>query len=54
MCLVLLGLDVSKWGGTQGVFPLSKEKGKEIVGEGLIRVELGREGGSRCYDQDIK
>lgn len=54
MCLVLLGLDVSKWGGTQGGFPLSKEKGKEIVGEGLIRVELGREGGSRCCDQDIK
>lgn len=45
MCLVLMGLDVAGWGGTQGGFPFSVEKRREQWGEGFVRVRVGREEG---------
>ena len=44
MCLVLLGLDVPEWGGTEGRFPFSEEKGRGAMRERFIRVQLEREG----------
>jgi hypothetical protein len=46
MCLVLLGLDVSGKGGTQGGFPFSDEKGRRQWGEEFVKVGQGREEGA--------
>jgi hypothetical protein len=50
VCLVLLGLDVPGWGGTQRKPPFSEEKGKKAV-EG--EVCKGGTGSGDC-DKDVK
>jgi hypothetical protein len=53
MCLELLELDTSGWGGIQRGLSFSEEKGVGVMGDGSVRMGQGREqaGG---YDQDVK
>lgn len=52
MFLDVVVLDVPGAGGTQGGLPLLL-KGVGAIGEGFVRVELGKNEGGRC-DPDVK
>ena len=46
MCLVLVGIDVPVWGGTQGEgFPLSEEKRRGYGRREIYKGRTGRRGG---------
>jgi hypothetical protein len=52
MCLVLLVLDVLRWGVNQRQAHIALKRREGVMGEGFVSVGLqGQDGG--CYDQDV-
>jgi hypothetical protein len=48
-----LRLNVPGWGGTQGGFLFSEEKGTSSRGQGSVKVRLGGEEGERGLRSDL-